>query len=102
YIGARPHILHGGKFNHLLEVMVANPRTRAMLNRRIRTLIDEHLTSGYFHDRIDELVAQLDRDVRLDKSKWGGSTHFPGATYTLQAANERIKREYLNPRVRYL
>ena len=102
YIGARPHILHGGKYNHLLEVIVGNSRTKAMLNRRIRTLIDEHLASGYFHDRIDQLVRQINLDARQDRTKWGGSTHFPGATYSLLEANDRIKSLYLDPRVSYL
>ena len=102
YIGARPYTLAGGKYNHFLEVMVANPRTKAMLNRRIRTLIDEHLASGYFHNRIDELVTQIARDALLDKARWGGSTHFPGTVYTLQAANDRIVIQYLAPRVPYL
>jgi hypothetical protein len=103
WIGARPHTLNlAPKYNHFLETIVATPRSRAMLNRRIRTLIDEHLASGYFHDRIDELVAQIAPDVLLDKAKWGGSTHFGGATYTLQAANDRIVNEYLDPRVPYL
>ena len=73
-----------------------------MLNRRIRTLIDEHLASGYFHNRIDELVTQIARDALLDKARWGGSTHFPGTVYTLQAANDRIVIQYLAPRVPYL
>ncbi len=102
YIGARPHILHGGKYNHFLEVMVANPRTRAMLNRRIRTLIDQHLASGYFHNRINELIPQLEADVLLDKEKWGGNAHFGSTQYTLQAANDRIVSEYLDPRLLYL
>lgn len=102
YIGARPHVLSGGKYNHFLETIVANPRTRAMLNRRIRTLIDEHLASGYFESRIDELVRQIARDVTLDKAKWGGSTHFPGATYSLRQATDRIKNEYIAPRIPYL
>lgn len=104
YIGARPHLLGGGggKYNHFLETIVANQRTRTMLNRRIRTLIDEHLRSGYFHDRIDELVAIIDPDVRRDKARWRGNTHFSGSTYSLTQAAERIKREYLDPRIPYL
>lgn len=104
YIGARPNTLNlgAGKYNHFLEAIVANPRTRAMLNRRIRTLIDEHIRSRYFHNRIDELVAQIGPDVLLDKAKWGGNTHFGGNVYSLQAANNRIKSEYLGPRIPHL
>ncbi len=102
YIGARPYLLHEGKYNHFLEAIIATPRTRAMLNRRIRTLIDEHLSSGYFHNRIDALVAQIGADVLLDKAAWGSNAHFPGGVYSLQQAADRIKNEYLNPRVPYL
>ena len=103
WIGARPHTLNLlSKYNHFLEAMIANPRTRAMVNRRIRTLIDEHLASNYFHNRIDELVAQAGPDVLLDKAKWGNNTHFSGATFTLQAATTRIVDEYLVPRIAHL
>ncbi len=102
YIGARPYTLSGGKYNHFLEVIVADPRTRAMLNRRIRSLIDRHLSSGYFQSRIDELVAQIGPDVLLDKATWGGDAHFGTADFTLEAAADRIKNEYLTPRVPYL
>jgi hypothetical protein len=102
YIGARPHTLRlESKYNHFLEVIVANSRTRAMLNRRIRTLIDQHLASGYFHNRINELLLQLEADVLLDKGKWGNNSHF-GSGVTLQAANDRIVNEYLDPRIPYL
>lgn len=104
YIGARPHLLGGGssKYNHFLETIVANQRTRAMLHRRIRTLIDDHLRSGYFHQRIDELVSIIDPDVRRDKARWRSNTHFSGTTYTLSQAADRIKNEYLDPRIPYL
>ncbi|MFN0126694.1 MAG: CotH kinase family protein [Verrucomicrobiales bacterium] len=102
YIGARPWVLAGGKYNHFLEVIVANPRTRAMLNRRIRTLADEFLAPPYFHERIDALVTEIAPDVVLDKARWGADAHFGTRDYTLVEAAERIKREYLDPRLGYL
>ncbi|MCF7730961.1 MAG: CotH kinase family protein [Akkermansiaceae bacterium] len=104
WVGVRPHTQNGypDKYNHFLEAIVANPRSRAMLHRRIRTLIDEYLATDYFNNRIDELVAMIGPDVLLDKAKWGDDTHFGGTTYTLQAANQRIVDEYLVPRVPYL
>lgn len=102
YIGARPFMLHANKYNHFLEAIIANPRTKAMLNRRIRSLCDQHLASGYFENRIDELVSELGPDVLLDKAKWGSNAAFPGEVYTLLAASNRIKNEYLAPRAAYL
>lgn len=102
YIGARPWVLAGGKYNRFLEVIVANPRTKAMLNRRIRTLADEFLATTYFHDRIDALAAQIGPDVALDKARWGADAHFGSRDYTLTEAAERIKREYLDRRFGYL
>lgn len=102
YIGARPYVLASSKYNHFLETIIETPRTRAMLNRRIRSLIDEYLASGYFQNRIDELVGQAGPDVLLDKAAWGSAASFPGGVYSLQEAGDRIKSEYLAPRVPYL
>lgn len=102
FIGARPYLLHAGKYNRFLEAIVNVPRTREMLLRRVRTLTDQHLATGYFLQRIDELVAMIGPDVTLDKARWGGIAAFPGATYTLVQANARIKNEYLAPRLGYL
>jgi CotH kinase protein/Concanavalin A-like lectin/glucanases superfamily/Lamin Tail Domain/Immunoglobulin domain len=102
FIGARPYLLSGGKLNRLLEDVVYTPRTREMLLRRIRTLNDQYLSAGYFQTRIDELVPYLAADVVADHARWGASAHFGGGTYTLQQANDRIKNEYLGPRVGYL
>jgi hypothetical protein len=102
YIGARPYTLAGGKYNHFLEVIVAHPGTRAMLNRRIRSLVDDYLANGYFEARLDELATLIGPDVLLDKAAWGGNAHFGGTDFTLETAIDRIKNEYLVPRVPYL
>jgi CotH kinase protein/Lamin Tail Domain/Concanavalin A-like lectin/glucanases superfamily len=102
FIGARPYLLHGGKYNRLLESIVNTPRTRTMLLRRLRSLTDAQLGTTYFQSRIDSLVALLGPDVSADRAKWGASAHFGGTTYTLQQANDRIKNEYLTPRVGFL
>ena len=102
FIGARPYLLHDGKYMRLLEAVVKTPRARRMLLRRIRTLNDRFLAAGFFEDRIDALVPLIAADVTADKAKWGGNTHFPGATYTLVQATNRIKNEYLARRPGYL
>jgi len=102
FIGARPYMLHASKYNRFIEAIVNVPRTRAMLLRRIRTLTEEQIVSGYYQRRIDQLVALLGPDVAADRARWGGNAHFGGTIYTLQAANDRIKNEYLTPRPSYL
>lgn len=95
FLGGRQFQLHADKFNALLDQMIKNPVTREMLLRRTRSLMDRYLLTDYFDKRIDQLVAQLDADVLLDKAKWKTQNHFPGKTYTLQQATDRIKTEYL-------
>ncbi len=102
FIGARPFLLHGGKYNRLLEGIVNVPRARQMLLRRIRTLADDFIATRYFENRIAQLVPYLNADVIIDRARWGASAHFPGTTYSLQAANDRIKNEYLTPRLPFL
>lgn len=97
FIGARPWLLHAGKYHRLLEAIVNTPRARAMLLRRIRTLTDQFLGGTYFPSRLDALVPLLAPDVLADKARWGVNAFFPGSTYTLEAANNRIRTEYLAP-----
>ncbi len=102
FIGARPFLLQSGKYNRLLEAIVKVPRTREMLLRRIRTLSEQYLVSGCFQRRMDELADVIGPDVLLDKARWGGNVAFGGNTHTLVQAMNRIKTEYLAPRVGYL
>ncbi len=102
FIGARPYLLHDGKYMRLLEAVVKSPRARRMLLRRIRTLNDQFLAAGYFEQRIDTLVPLISADVTADKAKWGANTHFSGATYSLLQATNRIKNDYLARRPGYL
>lgn len=102
FIGARPYLLHPGKYHPLFEAIIKTPRTRHMLLRRIRTLTDDFLGAGYFQARLDELFPQLDADVLLDHVRWQGAAHFPGRVDTLRQAMDRLRQEYLEPRVGYL
>ncbi len=94
---------HGRK-NHLFDAIFVHDRTREMFVRRVRTLMDEFLNPAdpHFENRIDELVALLGPDVALDKARWRGNAHFGNTDYTLQAANDRIKNQYLAPRRTHL
>jgi hypothetical protein len=102
FIGARPYQLHANKYNRLLEAVVNTPRTRAMLLRRIRTLADQYLATAYFPDRLNQLVSLIQTDVLADRARWGARAHFAGTTYTLAQATDRIRNEYLIPRLPYL
>ena len=105
YLGARPWLLEATKFNRLQEEMAKNPRTRAMLNRRIRSLSDRFLATGWFATRLDQWKPLLQADVDADHLRWGASSHFNwtgGGIYTLAQAMDRIQNEYLTPRLAYL
>jgi hypothetical protein len=102
FIGARPYTLSPGKYNRLLEAIAFTPRTQQMLLRRIRTLADQFLASGFFTNRINALVPLLQPEVDLDHARWQGNAHFPGNTYTLRQAADRIIKEYLVPRLPFL
>ena len=105
FLGVRPWQLQANKFNRLQEAIVANPRTRAMLVRRIRGMNDQFLATNWFQNRMDVLKPTLQADVDADHAKWGANSHFNwtgGGIVTLTQAMDRIKNEYLAPRVGYL
>lgn len=102
FIGARPYVLTTGKYNRFLEAIINTPRSRDMVLRRIRTLTDQFLATNSFQSRIDQLVPLLSADVLQDHATWGASSHFPGNSYTLLDATNRIKNEYLAPRLAWL
>lgn len=102
FIGASPYLLADGKRNRFLEAIINTPRSRDMVVRRIRSLMDQYLATNWFQNRIDQLVPLLGTDVTADRAKWGSSSHFGGTTYTLLAATNRIKNEYLTPRLTWL
>ncbi len=102
FLGSVRYPLHAGKINMLLDAIITNPRTQEMFLRRVRTLTDEFLASGYFHQRIDELVGLLADEVPLDRATWGSQAHFGGAAPQFQVVAERIKQVYLDRRLPYL
>ncbi|MDG2123228.1 MAG: CotH kinase family protein, partial [Verrucomicrobiales bacterium] len=102
FIGARPHLLHTGKYNLLIESIIAADGPRQMLLRRIRTLTDQFLATGYFENRIDQLVGLLAADVPNDRARWRNNAHFPGRNDPFETAAGFIKSRYLTPRLGYL
>jgi hypothetical protein len=102
FIGARPYLLQSAKYHPLLEAIVNTPRARLMLLRRLRTLTDQFLAANYFQNRIEQLFPLLNPDVQLDQARWGANGNYPGQTYTLRQALDRVENEYLAPRVAFL
>lgn len=111
----------------LVSHLFANPRTRAMIFRRIRTLTDRFLQplpiagtpedSLYYERRLNELSASIDpativpSDARLDFEKWGSwiqgggvvsSTSSNVAVESMAEGIQRWKAEYLPGRRRFI
>lgn len=106
-------------------VLFSLPETRAMIMRRIRTLIDRFLQSPdtpvaerYYERRLDEQLALIDSpdfaksDAQLDFEKWGSWRHGNGGqlAYTdpdpsvesMARAVQRFRNEYLPGRRNYI
>ena len=101
-LGSRAVELGGGKHNDYLDRLMTDSRAKAMFFRRVRTLTDRYLGSDYFTKRLDELVELMEPDVELDRERWGSQAHFGGRRDTMRETVERIKTEYLGPRLVYL
>jgi hypothetical protein len=111
----------------LVSQLFANPDTRAMILRRIRTLTDRYLqpppapgtaeNERYFERRLNELSELIDppaivpSDARLDFEKWGSwlqggatvsHTNPDPAVETMAEAIQRWKTEYLPGRRSYI
>ena len=102
FFGSQAYYFQSSLWNTLIDAIVTTPATRQMFLRRLRTLVEEDLASRRFEQRLDALAAQLGPDILLDSARWGANAHFPGSTYTLQQAMDRIKNEYLAPRRTHL
>ncbi len=101
-LGSRQVELGAGKHNDYLDRLMTNGRTKAMFLRRVRTLTDTYLASDYFTKRLDELVDLMEPDVLLDRERWGNQAHFGGSRASMRETVERIKTDYLAPRLIFL
>lgn len=107
--GAAAHACCGGGNgvpNWMIDAIVANPRTREMYLRRLRTLMDEQLHppgtpvgNRHFETRIDELAAMIAPDAALDLAKWGA---IYGAVIDFPTAIAQLKTDYLDDRREFL
>jgi hypothetical protein len=99
--GAAQHACCGAP-NLMIDILVADPRTREMYLRRLRTLMDEQLQppgtlSGdlRFEARIDELATAIAPDAALDLAKWGA---IYGGIRDFPTAIALLKTDYLDER----
>lgn len=99
YIGGLDQPLIGGKYNLLIDRMWKSPRTRGMALRRMRTLVDSRLASGFLDQVLEQWVPLIQADELADRAAWGASAHFAGTDYSLTQSVARIRNEYLAPRL---
>ncbi|MBN1582379.1 MAG: CotH kinase family protein [Anaerolineae bacterium] len=90
------------EWNRLIDVLYKTPAIREMYLRRLRTLMDLLLqppgtpvVDRYYEQRIDELVVQMQPDVRLDADKWPLTW---GTPQTFAQAVGFLKTDYLAAR----
>ena len=66
----------GVRYNRFYDAIISVPRTRAMLKRRIRTLMDNYLqapgtVNPLFEATIDAHIARITPEAVLDRAQWG-------------------------------
>ncbi len=96
----------GAGYNRFYDAIISLPRTRAMLLRRIRSLMDAYLqppgtVNGFFEQQLDAHIARIAPEVAQDKAQWGwpavGGPYGLGNDDLTTAVNE-IKTLFIAPR----
>ncbi len=99
-------------YNRFYDAIITVPRTRAMLLRRTRTLMDTYLqppgtVNGFFEQELDAHIARISQEAVLDRAQWGwppvsGPPNYGGpyglGNDDLTTAVNEIKTLYLTPR----
>lgn len=62
-----------GTYNYLLDAILSIPTTRAMYVRRLRTLMDEFLTTGRLEKLVTEEYDLISEEAARDVKFWGAS-----------------------------
>ncbi len=96
----------GFRYNRFYDAIISVPRTRAMLLRRIRTLMDTYLqppgtTNGIFETELDTHIARITPEAVLDRTQWGWPAN--GGPYGLgnvafSTAVSDMKNGFITPR----
>jgi hypothetical protein len=83
-----------GLFNVLIDRLLMNPRLQTMYYRRLRSLMDQLLTTGEYESRIVELQAQFAVEAEQDRQLWGQY----GESQDLTTAGAILENDYLHKR----
>lgn len=105
--GDRYHQKVDFKWNWWIDAIHEIPATSEMYQRRLRSLMDQHLQAPstpsvdlLFERRADELEALLDPDVVLDAARWGLPSW--GTPLDMAAGIAQLETEYLAVRRTHL
>lgn len=60
-----------GTYNYLVDAIMNIPRTRAMYVRRLRTLMDQFITTGRLQTMVTEQYNAVRAEAKRDAAKWG-------------------------------
>lgn len=105
----------GYRYNRFYDAIISVPETRAMLLRRMRSIMDQYLqapgtANPLLESLIDAHVAKISPEVSLDRATWGWPTN--GGVYgfgnqpfndgTANSAIHQLKNLFLAPRRTHL
>ena len=105
--GSQDYPKTDGPWNRFIDAIFRSDRTREMVMRRLRTLMDELLGRAgqdpqerHFDRRAEEWFRTMQADVALDESRWGIPSW--GAPLDFRAALDQLKDSFLRVRRRHL
>ena len=106
--GDRQHPKNDGPWNRLIDACYRTPRVRAMMLRRLRTLMDEILQQKsvpfderVLEQRLEALFLLAKPDVDLDEQRWG-IPDWGTKALDFRGGLDQLESQYLNPRRRHL
>ena len=107
--GDSDHMKVDGLWNRLIDALSDTPDIRAMYVRRLRTVMDAQLQPPgtpvaqlKYEARIDQLFAQMQADVLLDRANWALKGVYYGTDQDFATAVGVIKTQYLAVRRTHL
>jgi hypothetical protein len=109
YGGSQVKEAGGGNWNRMYDIIIAVPETRQMLQRRMRTLMDQFFQAPGTPDSQDLIGQQITTitnliwdEAQLDRQLWGwppnGGPYGWGTNLWLTNGVDGLINQYLNPR----